>query len=210
MRVMSPGVCHHQKGGDQAAKPIACFAPVCPDGYHTVTCKCGGAPYCAHSQGCNILHKASRSAGYQSKREQVVPELATPACRAPQLDVEGWSTSHSSRLLIDFSIRHPCTAHYSSGQSATVVAGREKTGHYGSRQGLVVRTAAMETFGRHGADLVALLEQLADLARQRDIAFGLPPTRWLRKWRAQLSLAVARMIGRAIQSACPPGSPSLC
>ena len=210
MRVMAPGVCHHQKGGELAKQRTACNAVVGPDGEHAVTCKCGGAPYCAHSHGCNILLRASQQAGYQSRREQVIPELATPSCLAPQMDVEGWSTSKCSRLLIDFSIRHPCCAHYSSGQIATVVAGREKTSHYGHRQGLVVRTGAMESYGRHGDDLVALLEQLADLARQRDVAFGLPPTRWLRKWRAQLSLAVARMVGRAIQTAYPPGSPSLC
>ena len=68
----------------------------------------------------------------------------------------------------------------------------------------------METYGRHGEDLIGLLEQLADLARQRDLAFGLAPTRWLRKWRAQLSLVTARMVGRAVQKACPPDAPSLC
>ena len=173
-------------------------------------CKCGGAPYCAHSQGANILLKASQQAGYQSRREQVIPELATAACRSPQLDVEGWSTAGCDRLLIDFSIRHPGAARYSTGQQATVVAGREKTDHYGSSQGLHVRTAAMETYGCHGEELCSLLEQLADLARQREFAFGLPPTRWLRRWRAQLSLATAHMVGRAIQSAYPPGAPSLC
>ena len=210
LRVMSPGVCHHQTGGDQVKQRKVCNAPVAPDGEHAVTCKCGGTPYFAHSQGCNILLRAAIRAGYQSRREQIVPELATPACSAPQLDVEGWSTSVQSRLLIDFSIRHPTAARYSAGQCATIVAGREKEVHYGSRQGLRVRTAAMESYGRHGEDLGALLEQLADLARQRDLAFGLAPTRWLRKWRAQLSLVAARMVGRAIQKACPPDAPSLC
>ena len=81
-------------------------------------------PLCAHSNGANVLLKASIIAGYQSRREQVVPELATAKCQVPQLDVEGWSTWGVSRLLIDFSIRHPGAAHYSVGQDATVVAGR--------------------------------------------------------------------------------------
>ena len=210
MRVMSPGVCHHQKGGDQAKQRSTCFAPVDPHGHHAVTCKCGGAPYCAHSQGANVLLQASVSAGYQSRREQVVPELASAKCQAPQLDVEGWSTVGLSRLLIDFSIRHPGAARYSVGQDATVVAGREKQGHYGSRQGLLVRTAAMETYGRLGEECTELLDQLADLARQRDRRHGLPPTKWLHKWRAQLSLVTARLVGRAIQQACPPDAASLC
>ena len=55
MRVMAPGVCHHQKGGEQAKTRTACLAPTAPDGEHAVTCKCGGAPNGAHSQGCNFL-----------------------------------------------------------------------------------------------------------------------------------------------------------
>ena len=209
MRVMASGICHHQKANSQAPRHATCNTAADPFGEHAIICKCGGAPYCAHSQGANILLEASRKAGYQSRREQVVPELATPDCAAPQLDVEGWSTLGLPRLLIDFSIRHPHACHYSSGQSATLVAGREKASHYGSRQGLVVRTAAMETYGKHGDDLTALLEQLADLARQRELAYGLPPTRWLRRWRAQLSCAVTRLVGRAVQSACAPGT-SIC
>ena len=109
-----------------------------------------------------------------------------------------------------FSIRHPGAAHYSVGQDATVVAGREKQDHYGARQGLHVRTAAMEVYGRFGEELTALLDQLADLARQRDLQYGLPPTKWLRKWHAQLSLVTARLVGRAIQKACPPDAASIC
>ena len=139
-----------------------------------------------------------------------MPELAIAACQAPQLDVVGWSAFGHGRLLIDFSLRLPGVARYSRGQDAMIVAGREKDHHYPSRQGLQVRTAAMETYGRFGSELTALLDQLADLARQRDRAFSLPPTRWLRKWRAQLSLVAARMAGRAVQSACPPDAPSLC
>ena len=210
MRVMSPGVCHHQRGSDQAKDRSMCLAPADPHGHHAVICKCGGAPYCAHSQGANVLLGASVKAGYQSRREQVVPELANAKCKAPQLDVEGWSTLGLSRLLIDFSIRHPGAARYSAGQDATVVAGREKQDHYGSRQGLQVRTAAMETYGRFGEELTALLDQLADLARQRDLQHGLPPTKWLRKWRVQLSLVTARLVGRAVQQARPPDAPSIC
>ena len=161
------------------------MAPTAPDGGHAVDMQNAAAPpYGAHLQGCNFLLGAVQKAGYQGRREQVIPELASAECLAPQLDIEGWSTFGLGSLLIDFSIRHPSASHYSIGQCATVVAGREKTAHYGSRQGLSVRCAAMETYGRHGEDLVALLEQLADLARKREIAFGLPPTRWLRRWRA--------------------------
>ena len=207
MRTMQAGTCRHLSGGGHAAKiKSACNAPADPDGHHAVQCKTGGAPYAAHSQGSNILLAATQQAGYQARREQIVPEFATPACPSPQIDVEGWSTTGLQRLLIDFSIRHPASSHYSVGQIPTEVADREKAGHYVGRQGLKVICAAMETYGRHGAGLTALLEQLADLARERERAFGLPPTRWLRRWRAQLSCTVAKLVGRSIQTACPPGT----
>ena len=150
MRVMQAGICHHITSGKSGAKRM-CAAPADADGLHAVLCKIGGAPYAAHGQGCNCLLRATQCADYQPYREQVVPELASGACKAPQLDVVAWSLHGHARLLIDFSIRHPASSHYSSGQDATVVAGREKELHYVSRQGLRVHTAAMETYGKHGA-----------------------------------------------------------
>ena len=200
---MPGGVCHHSTGGDSRTPKRVCGQPADAEGLHAVHCKTGGAPYAAHSQGCNVLYRASCAAGYQSRREQVVPELATTACAAPQLDVEGWGLHGQARLFIDFSIRHPFSSHCSIGQDATALAEKEKGIHYTSRQGLRVRTAAMETYGRHGAGMVSLLETLADSARQRDRAFGHVPQRWLRRWRIQLSAIAARLVGRAVSQDCP-------
>ena len=153
-----------------------------------------------------MLFHASQAGGYQSKREQVVPELASQSCKAPQLDIEGWSLQRGARLLVDFTFRHPLSSRYSTGQEATEVAAREKDVHYVGRQGLHVQTAAMEVYSRHGADLADLLARLADAARQRDRAFGRAPQRWLRKWRIQLSAVAAKFAGRAVQKACAPGT----
>ena len=72
-----------------------------------------------------------------------------------------------------------------------------------------MQVAAIETYGRHGEGLFSLLESLADSARKRDRDFGYPPTRWLKRWRVQLSCVLARLVGRAIMQACPAGK-SLC
>ena len=206
MRVMASGICHHSAVGDKSSSKRICSLPTDTDGLHAVLCKTGGTPYAAHGQGCDVLLRATQASGYQAKREQIIPELATPTCKAPQIDVEGWSLQRHARLLIDFSIRHPHSSHYSIGQEATVVASKEKDAHYTGRQGLQVWTAAMETYGRHGNDLADLLAMLADLARQRDRDFGRAPQRWLRKWRIQLSAVAAKLVGRAVQQACDPGT----
>ena len=202
MQVMPSCSCQHKSTPTDGSAPKTCLATADRTGHHAVQCKVGGAPYAAHGQGCHILHAASIQAGYQSRQEQIIPELATTKCPAPQLDVEGWGLRSQTRLLIDFTLRHPLAARYEV-RSATAAASGEKSTHYPPRQGLRVRTAAMEVYGRHGAGLTALLNDLADLARQRERSFGLAPTRWLKRWRAQLSSMAAHLVGRAVRSAPP-------
>ena len=175
-----------------------------PRGHHAVMCKVGGAPYAAHSEGCQTLLQAAVQASYQARREQVIPELATAQCQSPQLDVEGWGLQGQDRLLIDFSIRHPLANRYigRGKDGTTAVAEGEKAKHYQARSGLQVHAAVMEVYGRHGDGLVSLLELLADHARVRDRSMGVAPGRWLRKWRAQLSSVTAHLVGRAVQQAC--------
>ena len=169
-------------------------------GHHAMTCKVGGAPYAAHGQGCHILHQAHGQAGFQCKREQIVPEFASSKCPSPQLDLDAWSLQGAERLLVDFTIRHPLAGRYVMCGDATKASEKEKLVDYPARAGLTVVPAAMETYGRHGESLRRLLETLADRARQRDLSFGHAPGRWLKRWRAQLSHAMATFVGRAVQS----------
>ena len=202
MDVMETSACQHTAQQKKNAPAKVCLERCDKKGHHAVICKVGGAPYAAHSEGCHILHGASLQAGYQAKREQVIPELATAKCKSPQLDVEGWGLQGQGRLLIDFTLRHPLAYRYAKAE-ATPTAEGEKSRQYRPRQGLEVRGAALEVFGRHGDGLAHLLEQLADHARMREKAMGLPPTRWLKRWRTQLSCVAAVQVGRAIQQACP-------
>ena len=207
--VMPATACQHGSHSSSDApgtqKTRICNQRADRKGHHAVICKVGGAPYAAQSQGCSVLHGASQRAGYHARREQVIPELRTPECQSPQLDLEGWSLRGQERLLVDFTIRHPLAARY-AGCNATATAEREKQRHYQPKQGLHVHAAALDIFGRHGKGMVRLLELLADSARQRDKEFGLAPNRWLRKWRIQLSGVAARLVGRAVQRACSLGA----
>ena len=143
--------------------------------------------------------RSHAQSAYQTKREQVIPELATEGCKSPQLDLEGIGLLGQSRLLVDFTIRHPLASRYNG--NSTRQAEAEKHAHYPPKGGLRVHAAAMETYGRHGTDLAELLDLLADHARQRELSFGSKPTRWLKKWRIQLSHVTAAYVGRAIQQA---------
>ena len=201
LTVMPGCSCQHTSHSGNSRKKCGELAD--PDGHHAIMCKVGGAPYAIHGQGCNTLLSAATAAGFQGRREQIVPELARPGLKSPQLDIEGWGLMGQERLLIDFTVRHPLASRYETTASATATAADEKAGHYRQAQGLHVQTAALEVYGRHGAGLEKLLEYLADLARQRERAFGLAPTRWLKKWRCQLSSLTAHFVGRAIQQACP-------
>ena len=200
--VMPACSCQHTTQAKSNTPPRTCTAIADAMGLHATTCKVGGAPYAAHSEGCHIILGAVIQAGYQARREQIIPEFATPACLSPQLDVDGWGLLGQGRLLVDFTLRHPQAARYDT-RAPSAAAEAEKSKHYTPTQGLQVQTATLEIFGRHGEGLQRLLEHLADLARVRERQQGLAPTRWLKRWRAQLSNVTARLVGRAVQSACP-------
>ena len=200
--------CFHHTPAKPGVAPRRCGAVADQNGEHAINCKVGGAPYAAHGEGCHILLNAETAAGFQARREQVIPELATQKCASPQLDIEGWGLQGQPRSLVYFTIRNPLARRYEK-QSTEALASEEKETAYPRKQGLCVTVASIETFGRHSKELRNLLAYLADLARQRQTSFGQSPSRWLRRWRAQLSSCLAHFVGRAVQQARHPPSPSV-
>ena len=69
--------------------------------------------------------------------------------------------------------------------------------------GWTVIQGAAETWGFVHANLDHLLADLAVLAAQRQRDRGCHPTRWLAKWRTQISLQLATTIGKALLAAVP-------
>ena len=175
-----------------------CGAMMDTDGRHCIACKVGGAVTAAHGEGCQIIAEAAREAGFTSRREQVIPELATASCPSPVMDVDGWGVPGADRLLLDFTMRSGAAARYRWGQRAQAAASAEddKTKRYPPAGGLLPRGIGMEVLGRHGPELRSLLAELADRARHAAVLQGKAPTRLLRKWRCQLSGVAARLVGR--------------
>ena len=178
----------------------ACGVLMDAAGRHCIACKIGGAVHAAHAEGCNILASASRDAGYFCRREQIIPELATKALPSPVLDCDAFGLAGASRLLIDFTLRCSTADRYRWGARSNAAASAEadKGVKYPAQVGVSVRGAGMEVYGKHGPDLSMLLAELADRARAHAIQHGRAPTRFLRKWRCQLSAVCARLVGRQV------------
>ena len=204
LNVCEKGYCQHSSSKPGPRSPV-CGACLDTKGVHATSCKIGGEVNVMHDNGRDILHAAARAAGFRALTEQVVPELRTSTRKEPRLDVEAWGHPACQRLLVDFTVRDPAVSRYDAirHKPAAVAeqAEREKHNEYPEQAGVRVRGACMEKLGRHGPGLAQLLEELADLARQRDEQMGQAPRRWLRIWRAQLSAACIRACSRAITRA---------
>ena len=135
----------------------------------------------------------------------MVLELRTAAHAEPRLDIQAWGSLAVPRILLDFTVRDPAAERYArhrAGPAATAEQGeREKAVEYPARGGVAVRGVCMERLRRHGPNLVQTLHDFVDMARQRDADRGQAPRRWLRSWRAQLSVACVRSSHRAVATA---------
>ena len=60
------------------------------------------------------------------------------------------------------------------------------------------------------ADLDAFLGELAVLASQKQRDTGQHATRWLSKWRTEISLQIAINVGKALVAAPPPRERPIC
>ena len=117
--------------------------------------------------------------------------------------------------LLDATIRHPASRFVLSRVAAVRgVAAQDgvdaKAKRYPPRGGKVVTACAAETWGYVHECLDDFLADIAVLASQRQVARGVHPTRWLARWRTQLSVQIARGLGRAILAAASAGERPCC
>ena len=185
-------------------------------GDHCVTCGIGGHRFTLHGALNQILAEAGRAAGYTALLEQVIPELAqvkvledgSTVIKDAILDVELFGHPIAPDLLLDGTIRHPCSV------SALLPASRDvgytaeegvkvKLKRYPPKHGKAVLACSMETLGHTSRTLDAILVELAGLAGRRQRGRGIQPTKWLQKWRTHVSLVVAMHLGRTIVDALP-------
>ena len=212
--VVRPGhVCQHHSARDA---DLECNQIMDVHGDHCIICGIGGHLFMRHDAVNHILAEAARASGYTALMEQTIPELVSVKSLADgsvrvteaRLDIELCGHAYAPDHLIDATVRHASTG--KSTHAAARVAGhaaemgvKAKAKRYPSCHGRVVLGCAIETGGYTSKTLDALLEELAGLAARRQRQRGVLPTRWLVKWRTQLSMAVARCIRRAIVESLP-------
>lgn len=186
-------------------------------GDHAVSCNIGAYVSARHSAINDVLAKAGREAGYASLLEQVVPELAVVkrdqqdgiSVEEARIDVELFGHPTAPPRLLDGTVRHPgirsVLAQAAAARGAAAQNGVDaKAKRYPARGGKVVIACAAETWGFIHEEFDHLLADFAVLASQRQRDRGQHPTRWLSRWRTQLSIQIAVGVGKALLAAVPP------
>ena len=210
LRVCSPGHCTHPRSSDTAAarQGTPCGDTLDANGTHACACNIGGGVTAIHDNIADILYDASRAAGYSALCEQVIPTLFTPKRREPRLDVELWGHTAAPDALLDVTVCAPWAARYAHDPAtATTTAEKRKDDSYPRIGGIGVTGIAVDLYGGFGPGLSSLLSDLANLARTRDISRGGAPRRLLHAWRTRISAAIARGVGRQLESAQRVGGP---
>ena len=184
--------CQHRAMSDQTR---SCTQTSDPMGHHALLCKLGGGLTSTHNSICTIIMKATRSAGFTSLKEQVIPELVSKKRKEPRVDVDAWGLVAEPRILLDVTVTCPFAQRYDD-KSAVECGEVRKDREYPSRAGLSVTGVAVDVYGKHGLAMQELLTKLADLARQHETDQGLQPRRWLHRWRVRIATEIARGCSR--------------
>ena len=147
---------------------------ICLDvhGDHILTCKKGGGAQRVHGAVGRVLGNAAREAGAECNFEVTVPELLQGAAGSADaveaiLDVHIWSVYPCPvQAWVDMTCRHPQAQRYRSRAASmdgiAAQAGEDdKKKRYGpGNEGVVVTTAAIESWGRMGQGFETLLGRI--------------------------------------------------
>ena len=212
--------CYHAQCKDQ---DTFCDEPLDEMGDHAVACNIGAYVSCRHSALNHTLAQAGRDAGYAVLFEQVVPELAlrrqrrdaTRYIEDARIDVELFGHPCAPPWLLDGTVRHPAAQSILSKASRIAGAAAQvgvdaKHKRYPPRGGKSVLACSVETWGYIHENLDNFLGDLAVLASQRQRNMGQHPTRWLSKWRTEISIQIAMSVGKSLVAAVPPHTRPIC
>ena len=113
--VMLRGQCQHQRSQKPDGTPGArCLAHLDEQGQHAQRCLIEGDRAKLHDVGCHVIHNACCEPGLKSKREVVVPALATEKLTEPRVDVDAWGHPGLPHMRFDLTIVDAEALHYSS------------------------------------------------------------------------------------------------
>ena len=194
-----------------------CHAFMDPHLVHAITCGFASGRWRVHEAIANILYDATRAAGLDAAREQVIPDfsrLSVTYKKLPSggsrpvvehvdaiLDLCVWSTVEAHEVLGDVTVRHPCAPRYKPRASREVghalsVAAEDKERRYPRTNGRAVTPLAVEVFGRLGDQLEDFLFRLSRIASRRDYARSRHSSNWLRRWRTRISIRLVKCLFR--------------
>ena len=214
--VCRPGKCQlcPVKYGDMPSlAEDACGICLDLQGDHIVSCKKGGGAQRVHGAVGRVLGSAARDAGAECNFEVTVPELLKGTAGAEDaveaiLDVHIWSVRPCPlEVWVDVTCRHPHAARYRSraaaldGEAARV-GEEDKAKRYGPGvAGVVVTTAAIESWGRMAPGFEMLLGRLEALWAARHFAGPAETAAVARRWRQEIGIAQVKCLSRSIDMA---------
>ena len=174
-------------------------------GDHAVLCEKGPWRVRRHDQVADYMSELLRSSGAITIREFPFLELRCDE-RDAILDIWATGSAWMGDVVIDVTVRHPCSADLLRAAAETdgacaMDAERDKQKRYPPSAGIRVTTLAAETFGRLGPEAEELLANAAAATVRRNQSRGLPAGRPLQRWRAAISAFVAKSVARTIRSA---------
>ena len=119
-----------------------------------------------------------------------------PATYDARLDVELFGHPYAPPRLLDGTVWHPAAKSMLTRASQRVGVAAQvgvdaKLRRYPPGGGKRVLACSVETWGYIHSDLDHFLGELAVLASQKQRDKGQHPTRWLSKWRAEISIQIA-------------------
>ena len=184
-----------------------CLKPTDAWGNHAVSCAVGPWRGRRHSALAKLLWKWLSDAGWIADREVMVPKWRKVEGdgRVVQavMDIVASGHSHMPSMMIDASIRSPHAAQYRPRAArvpghALEVCESQKHVRYPDREGLHVRVAAVECFGRLGSEFSSILEVAAAAHSEERRSRGLPSRSVKDRWLTQLSVCVAWHVSNAV------------
>ena len=166
--------------------------------------------YRAHNSLCHCICRFARQSGVEAEVEETCPELAqgtpgTDEFLEARLDIHLWGSGDGLyEEWVDVTVTHPWkqssrkAASSKDGAAAEQAEARKRSRYAEGVGGTQCAPAGSETWGRLGASALQVLDRLACQNACRTWA---PQARTLKRWRAELGIALNRALAASIAQA---------
>ena len=207
--VMPAGDCKHRAAKDPDG--AVCGKQRDRFGDHAVLCGKGAGRYRVHNALSRRVARIARSCGVEAEPEEVCPallkgEAGKPDSTEARLDVHLWSPGPEPfEEWVDVTVVHPFQVKRKAAATgndgvAVEAAEQSKRERYGlGVGGVACAPMGFESWGRIGCSAQGVLDRLAV---QHARLHSAPCARTLRRWRAELGVAMYRAMAETAAAAC--------